>query len=395
MAGADNKYGAAGPMLGYLYQCRQALLLAIELSKRFPSLSISIERFDDVALQEGSTPTLQAQLKHHISPGLLSDTSADIWKTLRIWSEQVKVNPQLPFEIKFAIITTGTAGVSSAAALLRPGRRKEDEEAALKLLETAAVTSANEATKVARQVFLALTMQERRSLVGAILVFDNAPNITNARSEIADLLNFATPIEHIEKLVDHLEGWWFAAVVRSLTDSNEPSISLLTLRSKIDEIAAAFRYGDLLLHPNVEAPPDAEDLASDSRTFVRQMRCVGLPQPSVDGAKRDFYRATTQRSEWVRESALLDGEAQRYDDALVDRWERECLAQADGTDLSSDEKKQAHGRNVFHWANRSQVPFRNRHEAWLTTGSYHVLSESIRVGWHPDFRKLFPSAEEE
>lgn len=390
-----NKYGAAAPMLGYLYQCRQALFWSIELSKSFPSLSISVERFDDVAIEDNSVPTLQLQLKHHIKPGGLTDSSADIWKTLLIWSEQVKANPQLPFETKFAIVTTGTAAVGSAAALLRPDRSKEDEEAALALLGGVAVASQNEVTKKARLAFLALSVQERKSLVSAILVFDSAPNITNVRSEIEDLLNFAVPIQHLENLVDHLEGWWFANIIRSLTKSGEPSLSLLALRSKIDELATAFKQGELVLNLDVEATPDAANLPSDSRIFIQQMRCVALAQPSIEGAKRDFYRATTQRSEWVRKHALLDGEAQHYDNGLVERWEKECQAQADGADLSSEGKKQKHGRNIFHWANRSLVPFRNRHEAWLTTGSYHVLAESTRLGWHPDFRELFSSPTEE
>jgi len=231
------------------------------------------------------------------------------------------------------------------------------------------------------------------SLLEALLIFDNAPNITNVRAEIEDLLIFAVPSQYLCKLVDHLEGWWFAAVIRSLMDSAEPSITLLALRTKIDEIATAFKQGELLLSPAVEAAPDAASLASDSLIFVKQMHWVGIGQSAMDAAKRDFYRATTQRSEWVRENALLDGEAQRYDDALVDRWERECEAQADGADLSSDEKRKAHGRIIFHWANRYQAPFRNRHEAWLTSGSYHVLADNIRVGWHPDFRTLFETNE--
>ena len=51
MTGASNKFGAVAPLLGYLYQCREALLLSIELSKSFPGLSVSIERFDDIAIE--------------------------------------------------------------------------------------------------------------------------------------------------------------------------------------------------------------------------------------------------------------------------------------------------------------------------------------------------------
>lgn len=95
MVDSNAKFGATGPMLGYLYQCRQALLVSIEVSKTFPGLSISIERFDDIAVENADAPIMQLQLKHHLNPGELTDSSSDIWRTLRVWSEQVKANPQL------------------------------------------------------------------------------------------------------------------------------------------------------------------------------------------------------------------------------------------------------------------------------------------------------------
>ncbi|MDA9526206.1 hypothetical protein XI06_39185 [Bradyrhizobium sp. CCBAU 11434] len=393
MVVAESKFGAVAPFLGYLYQCRQALLLSIQLSKSFPSLTISIEKFDDVAIESAGVPAVQLQLKHHITPGALTDKSPDIWKTLRVWSEQTLDNPQLPFETRFVLFTTGCAGEGTAAAALRLGRTRQDEERALALLEEAAKSSKSQETKAAREAFMDLSPAARRSLIASFLVFDKAPNITNVRAEIEDMLAFAVPAQHIDALVDNLEGWWGAAVIRSLTDDSEPPLSLLALRAKVDELASAFRRGDLLLNPELGAALTGVELTSDNRTFVRQMRCIGLGQSPIDMAKRDYYKATTQRSEWVRENALFDGEAQRYDDSLVDRWQRECMALAEETNLSSEDIKKSYGRQIFHWANRYQAPFRNRHEAWLTTGSFHLLADNIRVGWHPDFQRLFSSSE--
>ena len=73
-------------MLGYLYQCREALLLAIVETRSQPGLSVSIERFDDVAFEQNGTATELLQLKHHVNPASLTDMSVDLWKTLRIWS---------------------------------------------------------------------------------------------------------------------------------------------------------------------------------------------------------------------------------------------------------------------------------------------------------------------
>ena len=50
---------------------------------------------------------------------------------------------------------------------------------------------------------------------------------------------------------------------------------------------------------------------------------------------------------------------------------------------------QLFGRDLFHWANRAQAPFRNRHEQWLCTGSYQILADGVTVGWHPDHGTMF------
>jgi len=385
-----SKFNAAGSMLGYLYQCREALLLAIVETKSQPGLSVSIERFDDVAFDENGTASEQLQLKHHVDPASLTDLSVDLWKTLRIWCEQTSNNLNLPFERRFTIITTAQAAVESAAELLRFPRPSADaEEKALTLLCTAANNSTNQESAAGRKAFLALSEQDQRNLIAAIRVHDNAPSITDARSEIEDLLIFAAPSGKVTHLVDHLEGWWFAQVVTCLSNPEAPAISLLALRAKIEEIASAFRTSELLISHDA-LTVSVEDLsASDNRIFVKQMRCVDVAEESVELAKLDYYRATAQRSTWARENALLDGEAARYDADLVERWTRERLARESSGKPVSDDDKKAFGRDLFHWASRTQLPFRNRHEQWLCSGSYQILADGVTVGWHPDHGTMF------
>jgi hypothetical protein len=388
---ATDIHNASHSLIGYLYQCRQALLLAIEETRTSPGLSVSIERFDDVSFEQNGAAVAQIQTKHHAEPGDLTDAGVDLWKTLRIWSEVVSVNPQAAFERQFAIITTATAPEGSIAARLRMDSSTEQQEAALKSLVAAASSLKSKTTAPGREAFLALSEANRRNLVAAIRVFDNAPNITNTRAEIEERLHFAVPAENIESLVDHIEGWWFAAIIKSLSSVAVEPVSLLVLRQKIDEIAAAIRNKDLLLSPEAESVPNGADAVDDARIFVKQMHCVALPKRSVEGAVRDYYRATTQRSAWARQNVLLDGEAERYDRNLVDRWEKEYEARVDGTDLADDANRQKFGRDFFHWANREQAPFRNRHEAWLCSGSYQILADALRVGRHPHFQVLFAS----
>jgi hypothetical protein len=79
---------ASASLLGYQFQLRMALLTAIRAYKNSPSREISIEKFDDIAVHQGSNVTDSIQTKHHIVPGNLADTSPDFWRTLGVWAHR-------------------------------------------------------------------------------------------------------------------------------------------------------------------------------------------------------------------------------------------------------------------------------------------------------------------
>jgi hypothetical protein len=385
----SDKYDASASLSGYLYQCRYALLSGLEASKSTPGKAITIERFDDIAFEEDGEVKEAIQTKHHGNAGDLADTSVDLWKTIGIWLDKCDANPQLPFETRLVLLTTATAPEDSASARLRDGRASGDVEAALKILTKVASESKNKTTAPMRSRFVNTKVEILRSLVAAIYVYDKAPNIIDVRDELEELVAFSASQQHVSTLVDYLEGWWFGRVIQMLSRPTEGGTLVSTMRAKIDELREHFKADQLpLSDPLTETTEDLHK-AADDRVFVRQARAVGVGEPSVKTAIRDYYRASAQRSRWARESLLLDGEASRYDAELRDRWQREFEANRERADLTTEDGKKECGRNTFHWANRSQIPFRNRSEMWLTTGSFQMLADALSVGWHPEYASIF------
>src|SRR4051812_4645958 len=124
MSGRATSSDATPSALGYLYQCRYALLLALHRDDD-ADLHVAIEKLDDVAFirdsGEGATPIELLQVKHHLSRlGGLTDRSSDIWKTLRVWAEAVK---EKRIDLDHAIllmVTTSQATDRHAIRFLRP-----------------------------------------------------------------------------------------------------------------------------------------------------------------------------------------------------------------------------------------------------------------------------------
>jgi hypothetical protein len=223
MAQAANVHEASAAALGYLFQCRYALLAGLQAIPQTPQLQISIEKFDDVAFDTNGEPTQLIQTKHHVKKkGNLFDSSVDLWKTLLIWSNLVNKDVETPFRSTFVLLTTGTAPKDSAASFLRQRDRNELE--ADRLLLQVATRSKSNTNKRAYGVYKNLPENLRINLLKAILILDGSPNIVDVREDIVREVYHAAPRGQINNLVERLEGWWFGQVIRALTGTGLSSI---------------------------------------------------------------------------------------------------------------------------------------------------------------------------
>lgn len=127
---------SAGPQaLGYLYQARYALWLILDNREE---LKLSLESLDDIAFEEDKgTPKELLQLKHHTNQASLTNSSSDLWKTIRVWSTSSKNKTISLPDTLLTLITTAEAPEDSVAALLRPGNDRDSKLAAQKLFELA------------------------------------------------------------------------------------------------------------------------------------------------------------------------------------------------------------------------------------------------------------------
>ena len=380
-------------MLGYLYQCRYALLAALDEVKKDPSHELSIERFDDIAFENSGTPHELIQTKHSINSGILSDKSVDVWKTLLIWMKRAEDDPKSITRTRFVLLTTATADAGCGVELLRHSDEFRNVDTAIDKLTAAAQDSGNQSTELAREKFLNLDAAVRKLLVSNIWVFDSHANIIDLREDIEVALTLHAPLNKTETFTDYLEGWWFSRIIKGLTEVESPAIPLLSLHAKVMEISNNFTMANLPLAPGIEDIPVPPIDINDRRIFIRQMRLIGLGDKQSAAGAKDYYRAFTQRSRWAREDLLLDDESRRYDSALGDAFEREAMAVIGSEAIADDASKKSCGQKLFHWSRRHPLPLRNRDEQWLSAGSFQMLSERLLIGWHPDYEKLLEAEE--
>lgn len=271
-----GSHDATASLLGYLYQCRYALLAALDEVKVNPGHELTIEKFDDISFEEQGTPTELIQTKHHGSKSNLSDYSEDVWKTLLIWMKRANENPASIIRLRFVLLTTATASEDSAMSFLRKADGHRDTERALTLLRGVATNSTSIATKTARQMLLDMDSSTAELLLKNIWVFDEAPNIIDVKTEIEELLTFSAPVGKVGTLTTYLEGWWFSRIISGLSNVESSSVSLSAISSKISEIRDGLKSDGLPLSPDIDELVAHITDGKDQRLFIRQLRAIGL-----------------------------------------------------------------------------------------------------------------------
>jgi len=382
---AVQNHQASAQMRGYLYQMRYALDLL--LSDPNEQLSICIERFDDVALSnDGERPSTLIETKHHSGKhGDLSDKSVDLWRTIKVWIDYVTTHGLE--DIKFVIVTTASVPENSAASYLRIGNKKSVTRA-FDLLKQASEQSKSKTNADYYTSFSKMPTETMHKILDRATVVDNNKDILNVVEHIRQQIRYSTKPKFEDKVLEHIEGWWFEKTIEALSSVDPVFISQRDVRSKICDIAAKYLSDNLPIDIDFSEDIDIKSFPRNKQIFCEQLRLIAVKEKRLEVAIRDYYLAFTQRNKWIQDELLYIDELEKYEYRLIDEWEHLFAQMGDDLNANSDEvKKQEAGRNLY-----SQIEHHKDirirplcSDAFVMRGSYHILANNLRVGWHPDF----------
>jgi hypothetical protein len=254
----------------------------------------------------------------------------------------------------------------------------------------AARASENQALTDAFSAFESLTPGMRQALLNSIEIVDRAPLLTELETALEESLRLIAPRGKAPAARELLEGWWWPRICRALQEGGG-KISILELEAKLDDIRDAMRRDTLPTDMEHADPTHAELDALSEMMFVQQLRSVGVGNNRIQFAKRDYYRAFTQRSQWTRQNLLFDGEVSKFERTLVEEWQHRFETMRDGLDGTAGDVAIRHaGQGLYTWAeSEARFPFRTISARFLNVCSYHILANDLKVGWHRDYSTIF------
>ncbi|NTU49977.1 MAG: hypothetical protein HGA87_03655 [Desulfobulbaceae bacterium] len=350
-----------------------------------------METLDDVTFEKAGAPQELLQTKHHKNRGgNLSDASPDLWKTLRIWIAALDAGKITNKTILY-LFTTENASSGSIASNLKSIER--DTEVALQKLQQTAQTSTNQENTKAYEAYLTKSPAERKAIVERIFIVDSFPDISDLDQLLKAEVFYAISREHQNAFLEYLEGWWFRRSVDQLKNIDMGNrISSEELEAQMSDLREQFRRECLpISHDLLNYELDDETAASHCDfPFVQQIKLATDHTKRIASAIQDYYRAFEQRSRWQRQDLLFVGDLRVYEKRLVEEWELLFSAIEDQLDEHATEaEKKAAARDVLFWVETGNVSARIKSEVsepFITRGSLHILSNEMRVGWHPEFR---------
>ena len=386
-----DQFSAQDPALGYLYQINYALWLLLEAGRDGQEIEIAIEKLDDIDIKKDGNEFQLVQTKHHRVPDFLTNASPDLWKTIRIWCSNFKKKKFDPENTILTIVTTGIAPEGSIANMLRPSACGfRDIEVAVEQLIAVANTSENQTNLSAYAIFKSLSKEEQILLVDKIQVIDASSTIIDLRHKIMNILIYSARKEYVGAVYEHIVGRWFELVITHLYEKSSEYISHKLLINMIDDIREQYYKESLPINIPPSTHIDEKDLEEDQRIFVEQLKLIQIKQRRIKHAISDFYRSSSQRSEWIRDLIIPISELENYDQKLCYEWERIfAIMEEDLEDETIEENIVRKGRDFYAEVMKLNVHIRSRcTEEFITRGSYHILANQLHLGWHINYKDL-------
>jgi hypothetical protein len=376
-----------------MYQARFALLKLLQLTE---STSVLIEKDDDLDFLSIDGVKSLGSLKHKAVDGRLTDLSIDLWKSIRVWLTRYTRDGRSLSQLRFFLFTTET--VSQSSFLKHFTDEKPDDNSKFEILELVQEALSKSESKLIVAIgheFDQLDETEKEDFVSRITIFANSPRIVDVPSIIKDQYMRSIRRDFRPAVFERLEGWWTDTVIELLSGARTDPVYGYEVSDKLSSFAEEYKSDNLPITFRGKEPDGEIDAEKDPRLFVVQLREIGIGSDRIRNAILDYYRAFEQRSAWARETLLVAGEIEDYEDRLIDEWSRyKDVAFEELDETSAEATLVDAGKELYRWAdlvsgNIASLRIRARvTEPYVVRGGFHILANMQplpRVYWHPLF----------
>ena len=389
------QHTAPAQFLGYEYQSLQALLLILPTGS---NSKVYVERFDDVSFESGDDIKQIIQTKFSLNDDAqITSKEPAFWRSIFNWIGLIEEGHVTSGEYDFLLMTTRSSDDPIILSLTKDSQKRDNRQILNDLIELATkIKNDNRDNKKTIKKFLSLSRDKKISLIEKIQILTGQSNVLNIQKKINAHLQDHSHSEFYESLFNHVYGWWYRQIIHRLSnDVNEP----LSHKELMDEINYQRDQQSAKSLPiyfeKIKNPEKIIEIYSKFK-FVKQLHLINLEKSDITTSIVDYYRAAEHRSRWTREIKPISSRLDDYDNVLKEKWRSEFRSlqrEIQEKNTTNENELEQYGMRLFEWMDKygffPEIELeKNIAKMWLWKGSFHMLSDKCKVGWHPNFRTL-------
>jgi ABC-3C protein len=374
---------------GYAYQVQQALLQLFRLAEGY---SIGIEVLDDIHVERRSATSALVQVKNNErGTRKLGDRSEELWKTIGIWAEAIGDGSLDLSTIDRLILITRAKTVPGSFPSMIVAKKPINEVMAK--LRTLAPPTAKDA-RSGYDLVLNLAEDQIEALLSRLEIFSSQPSMRELHDIArAYLRKLGFPEHSFDAAIREFYGWLWEQVLLTIEEPGGILIregafyeATVAIRDNYSAERLPLRYAEV-----EESDISHVELSGQGNAiYIRQLEMIGAPETMKRQAVLAYFRAASERADWVSQGNVLPSDLRRFDTELVERWQPKfSLMCCQITKRASARALRDKGLRHYVEIQSECIPVRGQSvPIYLTRGSYHLLADVRKVGWHARFAEM-------
>ena len=382
-----SNHDAPGQAAGYLYQPEKALL---RLAKAPKSALVGVETGDDVVEIRDGEVLGSEQLKN-VSRGQgnpFADRSVGLWKTLSIWIEALRVEPDLVGNARLILSTNRSVPNNCLAKLMAEARTTDTVTEAVNQLRHKGKDPSDSIKRFAKVVEEADDVV-LSDIVNRIRVDDGVAE-GSIKDRTIEFLQLPTNVDGTH-VYDALLGWLNRTLKQKWDACELGWISGEAFANQKHAVIDECHRSSLCARAASSITvTDSERNERKNDLFVRQLQLVDADEDETIDAISDLIRESKEIFRLFRDGLITGSEFQARDSRLHARWKRIARRhkRTPGGRTDAQVGYDIYDDTTDHDESLGALKPIDR---YMTSGALHRLANDLDyeffVSWHPSFLK--------
>lgn len=375
------KSAAPGPYLGFSLQ---QVRLCHYLFKVADGESVSIEHEDDVSVYRANGELVLEQCKSALGSNPIANRAEALWNTFANWADRCAEGVS-PNTTRFLLYVTPT----KAGPLVEALHSAITDEAVTAALASIKALVDPKKPDVGCTPHVTRFLKAGDAVCGKII-------------RRFELLVEDDPIEVIREplratlLPETIDAFCGAAIgiakeeADKLIRKKQPArVDATAYRRLFGAFARKYDLFGLLLS---KAPAPTDDhiatVVGERPIFVQQLQAVESSPDMLVSAVSDYLKTISDKVDWANEGRIVANSLDEFDNELL-REHRNARDEIEDTQATKTQAER--GRALYRMCAKARLSLEGRAlPGHFVPGAFNHLAEDRRLGWHPDYKTLFP-----